>query len=225
MNGADSYFWLDDPLPLSEREQRMYFIGVDPGVSGGIAVVDDKGACCAVTKMPDTDRELFNFFSNAASAWLDKHDIRAVLERAGASPQMGVTSAFTFGKNYGLVRMALIAASIPFDVITPQQWQKVMGCRSGGDKNITKARAEQLFPAMRVTHAIADALLLAEFCRRAERGSLNREPAGENNGKENTQLFTGQGEVIHASAKLDAEENLIETVTTRRRARASRRAD
>ncbi len=36
-----------------------------------------------------------------------------------------------------------------------------------GDKNVSKRRAQELFPALKVTHAIADALLIAEFARRA----------------------------------------------------------
>ena len=39
---------------------------------------------------------------------------------------------------------------------------------SKGDKNVTKRRAQELFPGARVTHAVADALLLAEYCRRLE---------------------------------------------------------
>jgi hypothetical protein len=37
---------------------------------------------------------------------------------------------------------------------------------SKGDKNVTKRRAQQLFPQLKVTHAIADALLIAEYGRR-----------------------------------------------------------
>jgi len=42
-----------------------------------------------------------------------------------------------------------------------------MGCLTKGDKNVSKRRAQELFPALKVTHAIADALLIAEFARRA----------------------------------------------------------
>jgi hypothetical protein len=79
---------------------------------------------------------------------------------------MGVTSAFTFGRGYGSLLMALTAKRVPFDEVPPGTWQKTMGCLSGGDKNVTKRRAQQLFPAVKVTHAVADALLIAEFARR-----------------------------------------------------------
>ncbi len=64
----------------------------------------------------------------------------------------------------------LIASRIPFEEVTPQKWQKTLSCLSRGDKNITKAKAQQLFPGLRVTHATADALLIAEYARRHARG-------------------------------------------------------
>lgn len=57
---------------------------------------------------------------------------------------------------------------IPFDEVAPVKWQTAMQCRTGGDKNISKRRASELFPGVRLTHAIADALLLAEYARRLE---------------------------------------------------------
>jgi hypothetical protein len=35
-----------------------------------------------------------------------------------------------------------------------------------GDKNITKRKAQELFPEIKITHAIADSLLIAEYGRR-----------------------------------------------------------
>lgn len=150
----------------------MIYVGVDPGVSGGIAIIED-GQLPQVFKMPGTERDLLDILgpSMANGRALESiHETHAVLERVSASPQMGVVSAFTFGKGYGAIRMALTAAYIPFDEVSPLKWQTVMGCRTKGDKNITKRRAQALFPETRITHAIADALLLAEYCRRVHRG-------------------------------------------------------
>jgi hypothetical protein len=41
-----------------------------------------------------------------------------------------------------------------------------MGCLTRGDKNVSKAKAQQLFPTMKITHAVADALLLAAYAQR-----------------------------------------------------------
>jgi len=38
-----------------------------------------------------------------------------------------------------------------------------MGCMTKGDKNVSKRRSQELFPQIKVTHAIADALLIASY--------------------------------------------------------------
>jgi len=162
----------------------MFFIGIDPGVSGGIACVTDAGNALAV-KMPATDRDVLDAIKAfVRTATVAGDTAKAVLERVSSSPQMGVVSAFTFGRGVGALRMALTAAKVPFDEVTPQKWQKATGCLTGGDKNISKRRAQQLFPSITVTHAIADALLLAEYCRRVERGSGNDQREVQRDGKE-----------------------------------------
>lgn len=137
----------------------MLYIGIDPGKGGGIAVLED-GVVESCIPMPKTDRDVYDFLRDCGCL------SKAMLEFVRSSPQMGVTSAFTFGQGYGALRMALCAIDIAFDEVTPQKWQRGMGCLSKGDKNVTKRRAQELFPKVKVTHAIADALLLAEYCRR-----------------------------------------------------------
>lgn len=143
----------------------MYYMGVDPGVSGGMAVLDVEGHVVRAKKFPDTSVDLWGEFREYAGA-------SAMLEFVRSSPQMGVASSFSFGASYGLLRGFLIAADVSFEEVTPRRWQKAMGCLTGGDKNISKARAQELFPRVKITHAIADALLIAEYCRRCRRGLL-----------------------------------------------------
>jgi hypothetical protein len=82
--------------------------------------------------------------------------------------KMGSKSAFTFGRGVGNIEAFLTAADIPFERVTPLHWQTAMNCRTKGDKNVTKAAAAALFPTMAITHAIADALLIAEFARQSQ---------------------------------------------------------
>jgi crossover junction endodeoxyribonuclease RuvC len=141
------------------------WIGIDPGLSGGIACVYPEGSVPTVVahKMPSTERDILDLLMMLKS---HQPNARATLEFVRSSPQMGVASSFKFGVGYGGLRMALVAAGIPFDEATPGRWQAAMQCRSGGDKNVTKRRAQELFPHIKVTHALADALLLAEYGRR-----------------------------------------------------------
>lgn len=142
------------------------YIGIDPGKTGGlVGLVDytDLGQKVHMMKSEHaTERDVSDWLDSIA----DGRTSCAVIERVSSSPQMGVTSAFTFGRSYGFLRGALAGAKIPYIEITPQKWQKAMGCLSKGDKNITKSRAQQLYPSEKITHAVADALLLATYCRR-----------------------------------------------------------
>lgn len=151
----------------------MVYIGIDPGISGGIAVVTEDGDAMHHHKMPETPDDVLaciGFLGGVDGA--SGRQNRAMLEKVSASPQMGVVSAFTFGKGYGALQMALAASKIAYDEVTPQKWQKAMQCLTRGDKNVSKRRAQQLFPQVKVTHAIADALLIAEYCRRFHKGML-----------------------------------------------------
>lgn len=138
----------------------MTFIGIDPGKIGGIAWIIDGKAC--VEKMPETLRDLWELIDSIKLSSGAAQPV-AYIEAVASSPQMGVKSAFTFGNGYGHLEMALIAAGIPFERVRPQKWQKALGCLSGGDKNVTKRKAQELFPELKITHATADALLIARY--------------------------------------------------------------
>lgn len=137
----------------------MVYIGIDPGKGGGIAVVCDDQQVTFSLK-DKTERDIWEFVSAYPFATC------GVIERVASSPQMGVVSAFSFGKSLGFLRGVLIASGIAFDEVSPQKWQKELGCLTKGDKNKSKAKAQQLFPGVKITHANADALLLAEYARR-----------------------------------------------------------
>lgn len=144
------------------RDGLTVIAGVDPGVSGGIAFIDATTA--TAWKMPETRGDLVELVKRYAGGLGIVY-----VERVRSSPQMGVTSAFTFGCNYERVVMAFVCAGVPVEEVTPQKWQKALGCMTGGDKNISKARAQQLFPHLKVTHYIADALLIARYGQLQER--------------------------------------------------------
>lgn len=153
-----------------------HYLGVDPGASGGLAVLRGTGELLSAVPILATDKDVLN--------WLSDHLgytalCNGVLERVHSMPGQGVASTFKFGVSYGSLRMALAAAGIPFDEVNPAVWQKGVGIpprkktESRTDwKNRLKARAQQLFPGEKVTLATADALLIATFCMRKKTGTL-----------------------------------------------------
>jgi Holliday junction resolvasome RuvABC endonuclease subunit len=142
-----------------------YFIGIDPGANGALVVLVN-------------DRDSDDLFSMPFSKYTERDIVLAIdhlphapkwccfIEKVHAMPKQGVSSTFKFGRSYGVMIGILTALGIPYREVTPQTWQKAMSCLSKGDKNVTKAAAQKLFPSVKVTHANADALLIAEYCRR-----------------------------------------------------------
>ena len=144
-------------LPLAPT-----ILAIDPGVSGGmVSVTADRFAVpLAFSGEADALRWLRSFHPDFTTAWM---------EDVHSSPQMGVRSAFTFGRNVGFWTGALGACAIPLRSVKPQQWQRGIPGLSGKQgmmrKNALKAEAARRFPQFNVTLATADALLLADWAR------------------------------------------------------------
>lgn len=131
--------------------------------------------------MPDSVRDRWDWFANMAELMPCNTRPFAVLEQVGGYVGQGQpgSAMFSFGAAYGHMEMALAAAGIPYETVQPARWQK--GLKIPGRKkdegktawkNRLKARAQMLFPRVKVTLAVADALLIAEYCRRAREGTL-----------------------------------------------------
>ena len=138
------------------------YIGIDPGNSGAIAFIPPTGDPWTI-KNTSTDLELVEAVEEAFS---QSNGIFATIEKVHAMPGNGVTGMFKFGGSFHSLQMLCTALRVPFELVSPQKWQKSLACMSGGDKNVTKTRAQNLFPTVKVIHANADALLLAEYGRR-----------------------------------------------------------
>lgn len=141
-------------------------LGIDPGMSGGAALISKDGKFIQVMAFkrlspPEVAQWLFNHKEEIAAAYL---------EGVGARPTDGVVPAFKFGQNYGMWHGFLAAAGLTFKLVYPLKWQTALRCRTGGNKNISKAAAQKLFPHIKVTHQIADCLLIAEYGRRLATG-------------------------------------------------------
>lgn len=144
-----------------------YFIGIDPGVSGGIAVIDSTSTVIEVFKTPVTIKDFIEKFSE----YMDEK-VFAVCEKVHSMPQNGVKASYTFGYVNGILHTVLTVAGIPYELITPQKWMKHFMMKKGKNetgtkwKNRLKGKAQSLFPSVKCTLWNADALLIAEYCKR-----------------------------------------------------------
>lgn len=142
-------------------------MGVDPGVRGGLAVLDEKGKPVYVEtfnpNMPE--HGLVCVAVTAARVLMEHRAIQVYFEKVGFIRGDGGMGAFTFGRVDGLLRGALRAAGCQINDVRPQMWQMKLGCMTGGNKNISKNHAGVHFPNIKITHANADALLISYYGR------------------------------------------------------------
>ncbi len=150
--------------------------GIDPGISGGIAFLydppDSYGDSVLAFNMPGTERDIFDLLEEILIA--SKAHGYIFMESVHSMPGQGVSSSFKFGRNYGLLRGIITALKYPLHDVSPQKWQKEFSLivpkgkklTKVQKKNINKAKAQQLFPQLKVNLAICDALLIAEYGRR-----------------------------------------------------------
>lgn len=137
----------------------MRFIGIDPGQSGGIAMIDTSSGAVDARKMPQSWGEFYDMIEIMRG----RRRTEVIVERVWGRPGNGVRRNWTFGMHYGGILACLEVMGVTPHLVPPTTWMKALGCETRGDKTITKTAASGLFPDIKVTHAIADALLIAHF--------------------------------------------------------------
>jgi len=103
-----------------------YYAGIDPGLSGAIAIFHESGSFEAVYDMPtithkNGKREIDG--SVLYETLLQYKILHAYIEKVSARPGQGVTSMFGFGQSLGIIKGVLAGSEIQFSLITPQRWK------------------------------------------------------------------------------------------------------
>ncbi len=151
-----------------ERGKMKIYIGIDPGVTGAIAIIYAPG-----------DMSVYDFEDGDVLSELIQISgtpCKAVIEKVSSMPGQGVSSTFKFGTNFGQWIGRLEALGIPFDFVTPQKWKKAMfdSMPKSNVKEMSRDRARRIFPQMaeffkrKKDHNRAEALLLAAYCKQID---------------------------------------------------------
>lgn len=157
------------------------FVGIDPGKDGALAVLGYREAPILVPfgepEYANQLRRIAPFFiatgAEGAEGAVEQRETFAVVEHVSAMPGQGVTSCFSFGRNFGFILGLLTAFRIPYELVRPQKWKKVFSCTS--DKNTSIEVAQRMFPGVDLRRTprcakphdgICEALLMAEYARR-----------------------------------------------------------
>lgn len=150
-------------------KKMIAYLGIDPGKTGAVTLLHkDKFDGLALLNILDwsdvTD------IACAVRAWKNTYDIKlAVLEKVHAMPKQGVTSTFSLGENFGSWQGILSSCGIPYELVTPQKWQRGLFRKTDGDgKKRSLAVVRRLYPDSdyfkRVKdHDRADATLMARY--------------------------------------------------------------
>lgn len=174
------------------------FIGIDPGATGGIAVLC--GSSAAAYTMPKTPGAIWSLLSGFITP--SPGNVIAMIEQVGGyikGKERPGAYMFEFGENYGWLVMACTGLGLTLHKgasdfgrlhpIVPQSWQNNLKIDSKRKK--TKLHAEETdkefkarlhwkaqeqfpksrFPNLRVTLRTCDALLIA-LCARRERNGI-----------------------------------------------------
>jgi crossover junction endodeoxyribonuclease RuvC len=145
-------------------------IGIDPGLTGAIAAIDEASQLILCADLP--------VIRSGKLAWIDSNDLTSLLmrcrdgrpaqiliERSQPMPGQGVSSTFCTGVVLGSILAACQRVAIPLHLVTAAVWKRSMGL--GADKSASLDKARLLFPTAELDrvkdHNRAEALLLAYY--------------------------------------------------------------
>ena len=155
----------------------MLIIGIDPGISGSLCFFED-GKILDVIEMPTmTDgkknkrqingSQIYNEISKRIK-YIEKKDIKVIIEQVSAMPGQGVTSMFNFGQSFGILKGICSAMQLPMYFVRPARWKKYFNLINS-QKDASRTKAIEIFPyfssnlSKKKDSNKADAILIANY--------------------------------------------------------------
>ena len=149
------------------------YLGIDPGFSGALAVLDKDLQVIHYQDMPiievakkrELDEpELRNIFRRFSPYYVN---LTVGIEKSQTMPNQGIVSRGRFMASYGCLRGLCVGMSLPYILIRPPSWKKVMLADMPKEKGSSIQKVGQLYPGIKLTrkkdHGISDAILIARY--------------------------------------------------------------
>ena len=153
----------------------MKIIGIDPGLSGAIAVLEDIKVL-SLFEMPVmaegkknkrqlNSAQLVNIIKENTN---DDEDIAVIVEQVNAMPGQGVTSMFNFGQTFGAIKGVCAALELPIFFVRPSKWKKHFELINSS-KDSSRTKVIEMYPSLSSQLAKkkdvnkSDAILIARF--------------------------------------------------------------
>ena len=153
----------------------MKIIGIDPGLSGAIAVLEDIKVL-NLFEMPVmaegkknkrqlNSAQLVNIIKENTNG---AEEIAVIVEQVNAMPGQGVTSMFNFGQTFGALKGICAALELPIFFVRPSKWKKHFELINSS-KDASRTKAIEMYPnlsnqlAKKKDVNKSDAILIARF--------------------------------------------------------------
>ena len=153
----------------------MIIIGIDPGISGAISVIENK----KILEVYDTptmidgkknkrqinSAQVVNIIKERLNR--DK-EVIVVVEHVNAMPGQGVTSMFNFGQSFGVIKGICAALGLPIHFVRPTKWKKHFNLIKT-NKDASRTKVIEAFPEIsnklhrKKDSNRADAILIALY--------------------------------------------------------------
>ena len=154
----------------------MRIIGIDPGLSGGIAILDDLKIfdMFDMPIMSEGKKNKNQLNSAQLVNIIKKHIVLGktfvIVEQVSAMPGQGVTSMFNFGQTFGSIKGICAALNLPIFYVRPAKWKKHFELINSS-KDASRTKVIEMYPSIssRLSKKKdvnkADAILIARYFR------------------------------------------------------------
>ena len=132
----------------------MKIIGIDPGLSGAIAVLEKNKIISIfdIPVMPEGKKNKRQLNSAQLVKLLkdnifENEEVSVVVEQVNAMPGQGVTSMFNFGQTFGAIKGVCAALELPIFFVRPSKWKKHFELINSS-KDASRTKAIEMYPSL-----------------------------------------------------------------------------
>ena len=152
----------------------MKIIGIDPGLSGAIAILEDNKVL-NIFDMPVmaegkknkrqlNSAQLVNIIRGNT---VPEDEVVVIVEQVNAMPGQGVTSMFNFGQTFGAIKGVCAALNLPIFFVRPSKWKKYFELINAS-KDSSRTKVIEMYPSLsnqlsKKDVNKSDAILIARF--------------------------------------------------------------
>ena len=132
----------------------MKILGIDPGLSGAIAILEKKKVL-SLFDMPVMAEGKKNKKQLNSAQLVDiirensigDDEIVVVVEQVNAMPGQGVTSMFNFGQTFGAIKGVCAALNLPIFFVRPSKWKKYFELINSS-KDSSRTKVIEMYPSL-----------------------------------------------------------------------------